>query len=48
MSEPTRTSATTPAPAAALPWTAPVCTEYAVADLTAFNASGSDDSFGLS
>lgn len=37
-----------PAPPAPRPWTDPVCTEYAVGDLTAFSSAGSDDSFGLS
>lgn len=38
----------TPAAPATRPWTDPVCTEYAVGDLTAFSSAGVDDSFGFS
>jgi len=37
-----------PAPRAPRAWTDPVCTEYAVGDLTAFSVVGSDDFGGLS
>ena len=48
MTNPVSPTVETPTSTAPRAWTDPVCTEYAVGDLTAFSSAGSDDSFGLS